>query len=77
MDDILRPAFEVEGECDPSLGPPTSGIEYLRQVRWEANQLPEVTISSVILFFCAIRFFCNLFLMQQDLFFVSLHTHLD
>jgi hypothetical protein len=47
MDELLRPAFEVDGEYDPSSGPPMNGLEYLRHVRWEASQLPDITVSQV------------------------------
>ncbi|XP_021291239.1 uncharacterized protein LOC110421862 [Herrania umbratica] len=42
---ILRPAFIVEGEPDFDSGPPEDGLEYLRRVRWEAAQIPKVTIA--------------------------------
>ncbi|KAK6255335.1 Gemin2/Brr1 - like 1 [Theobroma cacao] len=42
---ILRPAFIVEGEPDFDSGPPEDGLEYLRRVRWQAAQIPKVTIA--------------------------------
>ncbi|XP_010550504.1 PREDICTED: uncharacterized protein LOC104821356 [Tarenaya hassleriana] len=42
---ILKPAFAVEGEPDFDSGPPEDGFEYLRRVRWEAQQIPKVKIA--------------------------------
>ncbi|WJZ88001.1 hypothetical protein VitviT2T_007340 [Vitis vinifera] len=44
---IQRPAFLVEGEPDFDSGPPEDGLEYLRRVRWEAAQIPEVTVAKL------------------------------
>lgn len=41
------PALPVDGEADPSLGPPLDGWEYLKQVRWEANRLPNINVAQV------------------------------
>ncbi|KAJ3671473.1 hypothetical protein LUZ60_007552 [Juncus effusus] len=46
-DGILKPAFLVEGEPDFESGPPLDGLEYLRRVRWEANQIPDVNIAKL------------------------------
>ena len=48
MDDIY-PALPVDGEADPSLGPPLDGWEDLKQVRWEANRLPNINIAQVLI----------------------------
>ncbi|CAH8256821.1 unnamed protein product [Arabidopsis lyrata] len=44
---ILRPAFEVDGEPDFSIGPPEDGLEYLRRVRWEAKGIPNVRVAKI------------------------------
>ncbi|CAI8601661.1 unnamed protein product [Vicia faba] len=44
---IQRPAFQVDGEPDFDSGPPEDGWEYLRRVRWEAHQIPNVKISKL------------------------------
>ncbi|XP_078150305.1 uncharacterized protein LOC144545605 isoform X2 [Carex rostrata] len=46
-DGILKPAFYVEGEPDFESGPPVDGWEYLRRVRWEAHQLPDVKVAKI------------------------------
>ncbi|GMH08709.1 hypothetical protein Nepgr_010549 [Nepenthes gracilis] len=46
-DGILRPAFLVEGEPNFDSGPPEDGLEYLRRVRWEAAQIPKVTVAKL------------------------------
>ncbi|KAF3330936.1 Gem-associated protein 2 [Carex littledalei] len=46
-DGILKPAFYVEGEPDFESGPPVDGWEYLRRVRWEAHQLPDVKVAKL------------------------------
>ncbi|KAJ4819351.1 Gem-associated protein 2 [Rhynchospora pubera] len=46
-DGILKPAFLVEGEPDFESGPPVDGWEYLRRVRWEADQLPDVKVAKL------------------------------
>eukprot|EP01120_Amphizonella_sp_Union-15-10_P000874 TRINITY_DN10925_c0_g1_i1.p1 TRINITY_DN10925_c0_g1~~TRINITY_DN10925_c0_g1_i1.p1 ORF type:complete len:119 (-),score=19.77 TRINITY_DN10925_c0_g1_i1:301-657(-) len=45
----LPPAFEISEETDlgPPSGPPTNGLEYLKSVRWEAKQLPNVFVSNI------------------------------
>ncbi|XP_058771951.1 uncharacterized protein LOC131645754 [Vicia villosa] len=44
---IQRPAFQVDGEPNFDSGPPEDGWEYLRRVRWEAQQFPNVKISKL------------------------------
>ncbi|KAL2456939.1 uncharacterized protein Fot_56583 [Forsythia ovata] len=44
---IQKPAFSVSGEPDFDSGPPQDGLEYLRRVRWEAEQIPKVTVAKV------------------------------
>ncbi|EOA28928.1 hypothetical protein CARUB_v10025175mg, partial [Capsella rubella] len=44
---ILRPAFAVDGEPDFDSGPPEDGLEYLRRVRWEAKQIPNVKVAKI------------------------------
>ncbi|KZV34817.1 hypothetical protein F511_00719 [Dorcoceras hygrometricum] len=44
---IQKPAFLVTGEPDFDSGPPQDGLEYLRRVRWEALQIPDVTIAKL------------------------------
>ncbi|XP_039125984.1 uncharacterized protein LOC120262016 [Dioscorea cayenensis subsp. rotundata] len=46
-DSIQRPAFYVEGEPDFESGSPQDGMEYLRRVRWEANQIPKVKVAKL------------------------------
>ncbi|KAJ4751526.1 Gem-associated protein 2 [Rhynchospora pubera] len=46
-DGILKLAFLVEGEPDFESGPPVDGWEYLRRVRWEADQLPDVKVAKL------------------------------
>ncbi|KAL5715142.1 hypothetical protein ACHQM5_017009 [Ranunculus cassubicifolius] len=46
-DSIRRPAFFVEGEPDFDSGPPQDGLEFLRRVRWEAKQIPNVKIAKL------------------------------
>ncbi|GLT96783.1 hypothetical protein SLE2022_143820 [Rubroshorea leprosula] len=43
-DSMLKPAFLVEGEPNFDAGPAQDGLEYLRRVRWEAAQLPNVKV---------------------------------
>ncbi|TKY50571.1 Gem-associated protein 2 [Spatholobus suberectus] len=42
---IQRPAFLVDGEPNFDSGPPEDGWEYLRRVRWEADQIPKVKVA--------------------------------
>ncbi|XP_075523689.1 uncharacterized protein LOC142556222 isoform X1 [Primulina tabacum] len=44
---IQKPAFLVTGEPDFDSGPPQDGLEYLRRVRWEASQIPDVAIANI------------------------------
>ncbi|PKI74164.1 uncharacterized protein LOC116213100 [Punica granatum] len=44
---IQRPAFAVEGEPNFEAGPPEDGLEYLRRVRWEAAQIPNVKVAKL------------------------------
>ncbi|XP_027366599.1 uncharacterized protein LOC113872912 [Abrus precatorius] len=44
---ILRPAFFVAGEPNFDAGPPEDGWEYLRRVRWEADQIPKVKVAKL------------------------------
>ncbi|KAK7383458.1 hypothetical protein VNO78_29137 [Psophocarpus tetragonolobus] len=44
---IQRPAFLVDGEPDFHSGPPEDGWEYLRRVRWEADQIPKVKVAKL------------------------------
>ncbi|XP_057732336.1 uncharacterized protein LOC130947647 [Arachis stenosperma] len=44
---IQRPAFFVDGEPDFDSGPPEDGWEYLRRVRWEADQIPKVKVAKL------------------------------
>ncbi|GLT96764.1 hypothetical protein SLE2022_143650 [Rubroshorea leprosula] len=44
---ILKPAFLVEGKPDFDSGPPHDGLEYLRRVRWEAAQIPNVKVAKL------------------------------
>ncbi|GAB2217914.1 hypothetical protein Droror1_Dr00001128 [Drosera rotundifolia] len=44
---IKRPAFLVEGEPNFDSGPPEDGLEYLRRVRWEASQIPNVKVAKL------------------------------
>uniref|UniRef100_A0A0D9XRI6 Gem-associated protein 2 n=1 Tax=Leersia perrieri TaxID=77586 RepID=A0A0D9XRI6_9ORYZ len=44
---ILKPAFAVDGEPDFESGEPLDGFEYLRRVRWEANQIPRVKVAKI------------------------------
>ncbi|XP_006663367.1 gem-associated protein 2-like [Oryza brachyantha] len=46
-DGILKPAFAVDGEPDFESGDPVDGFEYLRRVRWEANQIPRVKVAKI------------------------------
>ncbi|XP_026420075.1 uncharacterized protein LOC113316051 isoform X3 [Papaver somniferum] len=46
-DSIKRPAFYVEGDPDFDSGPPEDGLEYLRRVRYEAAQIPNVKVVKV------------------------------
>ncbi|KAF0895925.1 hypothetical protein E2562_017567 [Oryza meyeriana var. granulata] len=46
-DGILKPAFAVDGEPDFESGEPLDGFEYLRRVRWEANQIPRVKVANI------------------------------
>jgi survival of motor neuron protein-interacting protein 1 len=47
-DSLLPRAFAVDREMAPDDGvPPTSGLDYLRRVRWEANRCPDVVVSDV------------------------------
>ncbi len=46
-DALLPRAFAVEGELGPDSGPPTTGLDYLRQVRWEAKRVPHVVLSDI------------------------------
>ncbi|VAI51151.1 hypothetical protein VPH35_106876 [Triticum aestivum] len=46
-DGILKPAFAVDGEPDFESGEPLDGFEYLRRVRWEANQIPKVKVAKI------------------------------
>ncbi|XP_010057067.2 uncharacterized protein LOC104444959 [Eucalyptus grandis] len=44
---IQRPAFYVEGEPNFDAGPPEDGLEFLRRVRWEAAQIPNVKVAKL------------------------------
>ncbi|XP_030528188.1 uncharacterized protein LOC115739304 isoform X2 [Rhodamnia argentea] len=44
---IQRPAFLVEGEPNFDSGPPEDGLEFLRRVRWEAAQIPNVKVAKL------------------------------
>lgn len=44
---ILKPAFAVDGDPDFESGEPLDGFEYLRRVRWEANQIPRVKVAKI------------------------------
>ncbi|XP_030520868.1 uncharacterized protein LOC115734288 [Rhodamnia argentea] len=44
---IQRPAFSVEGEPNFDAGPPEDGLEFLRRVRWEAAQIPNVKVAKL------------------------------
>ncbi|XP_020236857.1 gem-associated protein 2 [Cajanus cajan] len=44
---IQRPAFLVDGEPNFDSGPPEDGWEYLRRVRWEADQIPKVKVAKL------------------------------
>ncbi|GAB2265593.1 hypothetical protein Dimus_000633 [Dionaea muscipula] len=44
---IKRPAFFVDGEPNFDSGPPEDGLEYLRRVRWEASQIPNVKVAKL------------------------------
>ncbi|KAI3407345.1 uncharacterized protein J3R85_021080, partial [Psidium guajava] len=44
---IQRPAFLVEGEPNFDAGPPEDGLEFLRRVRWEAAQIPNVKVAKL------------------------------
>ncbi|KAL6662167.1 hypothetical protein ACP70R_000026 [Stipagrostis hirtigluma subsp. patula] len=46
-DGILKPAFAVDGDPDFESGEPLDGFEYLRRVRWEANQIPRVKVAKI------------------------------
>ncbi|KAI3952975.1 hypothetical protein MKX01_028667 [Papaver californicum] len=46
-DSIKRPAFYVEGDPDSDSGPPEDGLEYLRRVRFEAAQIPNVKVAKL------------------------------
>ncbi|XP_026389243.1 uncharacterized protein LOC113284059 isoform X2 [Papaver somniferum] len=46
-DSIKRPAFYVEGDPDFDSGPSEDGLEYLRRVRFEAAQIPDVKVVKV------------------------------
>eukprot|EP00026_Physarum_polycephalum_P009225 Phypoly_transcript_09339.p1 GENE.Phypoly_transcript_09339~~Phypoly_transcript_09339.p1 ORF type:complete len:325 (+),score=70.47 Phypoly_transcript_09339:51-977(+) len=46
-DDLLPRAFAVTGELPPEAGPPTTGEDYLRRVRWEARRCPNVVVSAI------------------------------
>ncbi|GLJ04941.1 hypothetical protein SUGI_0007470 [Cryptomeria japonica] len=47
FDSLLKPALAVEGEPDFASGSPHDGFEYLRRVRWEANQYPRVKVANL------------------------------
>ncbi|KAK4755669.1 hypothetical protein SAY87_009426 [Trapa incisa] len=44
---IRRPVFVIEGEPNFEVGPPEDGLEYLRRVRWEAAQLPNLRVAKL------------------------------
>ncbi|XP_030470339.1 uncharacterized protein LOC115688604 [Syzygium oleosum] len=44
---IQRPAFLVEGEPNFDAGPPEDGLEFLKRVRWEAAQIPNVKVAKL------------------------------
>ncbi|CAJ1977788.1 unnamed protein product [Sphenostylis stenocarpa] len=44
---IQRPAFLVDGDPNFDSGPPEDGWEYLRRVRWEADQIPKVKVAKL------------------------------
>jgi survival of motor neuron protein-interacting protein 1 len=47
-DELLPRAFAVAGEIDPETsGPPTSGEDYLKRVRWEYRRCPAVVVSDI------------------------------
>jgi len=46
-EEIRYGALPVDGESAPSDGPPTTGEEYLRRVRWESNQCPGIVVSNI------------------------------
>jgi survival of motor neuron protein-interacting protein 1 len=46
-DELLPRAFAVTGELPPEAGPPTTGEDYLRRVRWEARRCPNVVVSAI------------------------------
>jgi len=46
-EDIRSGALPVKGESSPDDGPPTTGEEYLRRVRWEANRCPGIVVSDI------------------------------
>uniref|UniRef100_A0A7S0WV45 Gem-associated protein 2 n=1 Tax=Pyramimonas obovata TaxID=1411642 RepID=A0A7S0WV45_9CHLO len=46
-DELLPKALPIEGAPSFDDGPPTSAEEYLRQVRWEAKQLPKVVCAKI------------------------------
>jgi len=46
-DDLLPRAFAVVGELPPEAGPPTTGEDYLRRVRWESRRCPDVVVSAI------------------------------
>lgn len=49
LEEHLRPAFVVSGECaGDETSPPCDGMEYLRRVRKEAQQLPRVVRAAAI-----------------------------
>jgi hypothetical protein len=73
MDDLLPQAFAVDGEYDPTSGPPTNGIEYLRHVRWEASRLPNVNVAQVCCFIMHLIFFFDEY--KQLFLFRSIHDN--
>ncbi|RDX73415.1 Gem-associated protein 2, partial [Mucuna pruriens] len=44
---IQKPAFLVNGKPNFDSGPPEDGWEYLRRVRWEADQIPKVKVAKL------------------------------
>jgi survival of motor neuron protein-interacting protein 1 len=47
-DEDLQPrAFQVFGEMSPAEGPPATGEDYLRRVRWEARRIPGLVVSDI------------------------------
>ena len=41
-------AFAVEGVLPPEFGEARNGIDYLRRVRWEAQQMPKVSVAPAL-----------------------------